>query len=446
MYENVVILVVIGLFLVFLALGQNIASLLLFFGILGIFLLDGWQSVGGFLENGPFFRVASYTLTTIPLYVIMSQFILHSGLIEDIFKIINKYTRGRSGILGSLTIVVGGLMGAVSGSGAATAATLGQVATPQLTKYGFPRDLAAAISASGGSLAGLIPPSIILILYGSITQTSIGQLFMGAVFPGIILVVVFIVFTQYLLIRYRRKNKHTEVSETAHKEVAATTFEDDLSTGRTIAVLAVGTIVFSIIFVGIYTGIFTPNEAGGIAAAVAFLTALLFKKVSWNFFKVTFSETIKVSGMILIIMIGAQIFGKFISLSLIPRKLMELLNPIMDQPVLIILILAVFYFLLFMFLETAAAIVMSVPVTFPIAMEIGLDPVWFGVFICIISVLGLLTPPVGVSTFMVASVAKVPAGRLFKITTLYAVAGMIVAGVLITAFPEIITWLPSQME
>lgn len=445
MYENLVILIVIGLFLIFLALGQNIASLLLFFGIFGIFLLDGWQSVGGFLENGPFYRVASYTLTTIPLYVIMSQFILHSGLIEDIFKIINKYTSGRSGVLGSLTIVIGGLMGAVSGSGAATAATIGQVATPQLTKYGYPKDLAAAISASGGSLAGLIPPSIILILYGSITQTSIGQLFMGAVIPGIILVGVFIVLTHYLLIKSRKKQANL-VQENTQKEVAATTSVDELSLGRTIVVLAVGAIVFTIIFVGIYTGFFTPNEAGGIAAAVAFLTALVFGKVNWNFLKVTFSETIKVSGMILIIMIGAQIFGKFISLSLIPRKLMALLEPILDQPVLIILILAIFYFILFMFLETAAAIVMSVPVTFPIATEIGLDPVWFGVFICIISVLGLLTPPVGVSTFMVASVTKQSAGHLFKLTTLYAVVGMVVVGILITAFPELITWLPSKME
>lgn len=440
MYENIVILIIIFLFLVLLALGQNIASLLLFFGIFGIFLLDGWQSVGGFLENGPFYRVASYTLTTIPLYIIMSQFILHSGLIEDIFKIINKYTKGKSGILGSLTIIIGGLMGAVSGSGAATAATLGQVATPQLTKYGYPKELAAAISASGGSLAGLIPPSIILILFGSMTQTSIGQLFMGAVIPGIILVLVFILFTQYLLNRYRKKSGFHDVKDNVIND------EEELSIPRMIAVIAVGTIVFSIIFVGIYAGIFTPNEAGGIAAAVAFLAALFFKKVNLNFFKVTFSETIKVSGMILMIMIGAQIFGKFISLSLIPRKLINLLEPILDQPYLIIFILAVFYFLLFMFLETAAAIVMSVPVTYPVAMAINLDPVWFGVFICIISVLGLLTPPVGVSTFMVASVTKVPIGPLFKLTTLYAVVGMIVIGILITIFPELITWLPSQMN
>ena len=442
MDANLVILIVGALFLIFLALGQNIASLLLFFGILGVFLLDGWGTIGGFMETGTFYRVASYTLTTIPLYIIMSQFILHSGLIEDIFKIINKYTRGRSGFLGTLTIVIGGLMGAVSGSGAATAATLGQVATPQLTKYGYPPYLAAAIAASGGSLAGLIPPSIILILYGSITQTSIGQLFMGAVFPGIILVAVFIFYTHYLLVKHRKKASTNEVQD-FHDRQAPT---EELTLGRTILVIAVGLIVFSVIFVGIYTGIFTPNEAGGIAAAIAFITAMIFRKVNWNFIKVTFSETIKTSGMILMIMIGAQIFSKFISLSLIPRKLIDLLEPILDKPILVIFILAVFYFILFMFLETAAAIVMSVPITYPIAMAINLDPIWFGVFICIISVLGLLTPPVGVSTYMVASVAKLKAGGLFKVTTKYAVVGMVISGILIVIFPGLITWLPSKME
>ena len=440
MDANLVILIVGALFLIFLALGQNIASLLLFFGILGVFLLDGWGTIGGFIETGTFYRVASYTLTTIPLYIIMSQFILHSGLIEDIFKIINKYTKGRSGFLGTLTIVIGGLMGAVSGSGAATAATLGQVATPQLTKYGYPPYLAAAIAASGGSLAGLIPPSIILILYGSITQVSIGQLFMGAVFPGIILVVVFIFYSHYLLVKHRKKASN-EVKD--FQGIQGST--EELTLGRTILVIAVGLIVFSVIFVGIYTGIFTPNEAGGIAAAIAFITALIFRKVNWNFIKVTFSETIKTSGMILMIMIGAQIFSKFISLSLIPRKLIDLLEPILDKPILVIFILAVFYFILFMFLETAAAIVMSVPITYPIAMAIHLDPIWFGVFICIISVLGLLTPPVGVSTYMVASVAKLNAGGLFKVTMKYAVVGTVISGILIVIFPELITWLPSKM-
>ncbi|MEK4131110.1 TRAP transporter large permease [Solibacillus sp. FSL W8-0474] len=443
MDENLVIIIIGVLFLIFLALGQNIASLLLFFGILGVFLLDGWGTIAGFMETGTFYRVASYTLTTIPLYIIMSQFILHSGLIEDMFKIINKYTKGRSGILGTLTIIIGGLMGAVSGSGAATAATLGQVATPQLTKYGYPPYLAAAIAASGGSLAGLIPPSIILILYGSITQTSIGQLFMGAVFPGIILVLVFILYTHYLLLKHRKSLNKDGINSS--KNVNPEEVEE-LGLGRTILVLGVGLVVFSVIFVGIYSGVFTPNEAGGIAAAIAFITALIFRKVNREFIRVTFSETIKTSGMILMIMIGAQIFSKFISLSLIPRKLITLLEPILDMPILIILILAIFYFILFMFLETAAAIVMSVPITFPVAMAINLDPIWFGVFICIISVLGLLTPPVGVSTFMVASVAKLKAGSLFRITTKYAIVGMVVAGILITIFPEIITWLPSKME
>ncbi|WP_158734745.1 TRAP transporter large permease [Alteribacillus sp. YIM 98480] len=437
MPENIVIILVLSLFFLFLIAGQHISTLLLTFGILGILLLDGPGSLSGFLLNDPFSTVASYTLTTVPLFVLMSQFILRSGIVQDMFKILFKLSRGSSGILGALTIVFGALMGAVAGSGTAAAATLGQVAVPELKKYGFHDELSGAIAASGGSLAGLIPPSILLIIYGSITQTSIGHLFMAAIIPGILIMLVFILCT-LLYFKLYLDYKDEQTITTVEKE--------SLRVGRVIVVAVVSLIIFSVIFIGIYAGVFTPTEAGGIGAFVGFLTALVFKKVNLEFMKLSFYETIKVTCMVFVIMIGAQIFGRFVSLSLLPRRLVEMLDPILGFPIFVIFLLIIFYFILFMFIESSAVILMTVPVTLPIIQAMGLDPIWFGVLVCLVSVLGLLTPPIGVSVFTVSAVTKIPIHRLFRFTTIYALIATIVVGGIITIFPELVTWLPSKMS
>jgi TRAP-type C4-dicarboxylate transport system permease large subunit len=191
--ENLIILIVVVLFLLLLLSGQYISSILLTVGLLGIFLLDGMEMLGGYLQSDPFYRVASYSLTTIPLYVLMAQFVLQAGIVQDFYSLVFKLSRGKSGLLGTLTILLGGLLGAVSGSGTATAASLGQVAVPELKKRGYSDELAGSIAASAGSLSGIIPPSIIIILYGVMTQKSIGELFIAAFIPGVLVMLVFII-------------------------------------------------------------------------------------------------------------------------------------------------------------------------------------------------------------------------------------------------------------
>ncbi|MCC5857838.1 MAG: TRAP transporter large permease subunit [Ectothiorhodospiraceae bacterium] len=425
-------------FALLMAAGLHIHSVLLGIGIVGLIYLEGFGIIAGFLRADPYSQMASYALTTIPLYVIMAQFILRAGIVQDAFAMVYKGSRGSPTALGSLTIAIGGFLGAVSGSGAATAASLGHVATPELRNYGFRSDLAGAIAASSGSLSGIIPPSIILILYGVITETPISLLFMGALIPGVMIMLVFIVC---VIVLHHRAGPAVRASDEAGPAKVR-----DISLFRMIVVSVVGLFMFGLIFGGIYLGFVTPTEAGAIGALGAFLVAGVLGRVNVDFVISSVKETALITGMITLILIGAAIFGRFVSFSLLPRKIIGLLEVLMQYPSLILIILAVLFFLLFMFIEGAAVILMTLPVVLPIIQQAGISVLWFGVFVSVICTLGLITPPVGLSVYAAASTSGVPAGRIFRVTTVMAIAVVVVVCGAMIAFPQLATWLPSTMS
>ena len=336
MNSLLVIGIVIAMMLILLVSGLYIHSVLLASGIIGLILLEGFGILPGLLGKEPFNRVASYTLTTIPLFVLMAQFILQSGLVQDIFYMVHKVSKGRNSLLGVLTLFIGGMLGAVSGSGTATAASLGQVAIPELRRHGYSAPLSGAIAAAGGSLSGIIPPSIILILYGVATETPVGKLFIGAFIPGILTMIVFILVMLVIFNMESKKSNAVErqkdnailIDSEKFKEKSvvetAVTMEEDkrekVSALRLVTVSIIGVVIMGVIFGGIYSGIFTPTEAGAVGSLVGLIAALILGKVNLQFFKSSLTETVKLTGMVMIIMIGAQIFGKFVSLSLLPRK------------------------------------------------------------------------------------------------------------------------------
>ncbi len=436
MVENIAIIVVLLLFTVLLLSGQFISSLLLTSGILGIYLIGGMSLLNGFIQSEPFSRVASYTLTTVPLYILMAQFIMQAGIVKDTYNLVYKLSKGKSSLLGVLTVFLGGLLGAVSGSGTATSAALGQVAVPELKKRGYPDGLAATLAAASGSLSAIIPPSVLLILYGVIAQISIGQLFAAAFIPGILLMIVFSIVT----IVYLRLSKMNVDYPRLEEE------EKDTPYSRYIIVMAAGLLIAVSIFGGIYTGKFTPTEAGAVGAFISLLVALVLGKVNKNFIITSMVETSKVTVMAMLIVIGATIFGRFISLSLIPRKIIELLGPLMESPILLLIIISIFYFFLFMFIEGVAVILMTVPIILPIIIAAGIDPIWFGILLAVICTIGMITPPVGISVYAVGGVSKIPIEKIFRTSTVFAIVAGIVVGGLLIAFPELATWLPSTME
>lgn len=431
------ILIAFCVFIILLMLGMNIGSVLLITGILGIFLVGDYSILINILQSDVFARVAGYTLTTIPLFILMSQFFIQAGIVKDLYAIVYNYSRGKSGILGSLTIILGAVLGSISGSGSAASAALGQVAIPELKKHGYKDDLSGAIAASAGALSGIIPPSIILILYGATTQTPVNKLFMGAVIPGILLTVSFILSALFYFNIQKKKNS-LEIDTSFQKK--------EIELRKYIVTLAASFIIMVIIFVGIYFGFFTATEAGAVGAFVSLLAVIALGKFNFQLMKNSIIETIKVSGMVMFIMIGAQIFARFISLSLLPNKLISFVEPILQNPIIIILILTLIYFVLFMLLEGAAVIVMTVPLTLPIILEANIDPIWFGVLVGLTCTIGLLTPPVGLSVFAVSSASKVPLEKIFKITMVFSLIATVITVFAMIVFPELATWLPNTMK
>ncbi len=441
MSSFVVIVAILTMLVVFLISGLYIHSVLFASGVIGLILLEGFSILPGLLGNEPFNRVASYTLTTIPLFVLMAQFILQSDIVKDIFYLVNKVSGKRNSVLGMLTLTIGGVLGAVSGSGTATAASLGQVAVPELRRHGYSAPLSGAIAAAGGSLSGIIPPSIILILYGVATETPVGQLFIGAIIPGILVMLVFIIV---MLVCFKMQKKEEEVNE----EIASTDeqAQDKVSALRLLVVSVVSLLIMVIIFGGIYSGVFTPTEAGAVGAFAGLIAAFILGKVNSTFIRNSVVETLKLTGMVMLIMIGAQIFGRFVSLSLLPRKLISMLDPIMDTPALVLIVISAVLFIMFMFIEGAAVILMSIPVLLPIITELQIDLLWFGVFVGIICTVGLITPPVGLSVYAVAGVSKIRLEPIFRIGMIFAVSVLVIVCGLMIAFPEIATFLPDSMD
>lgn len=428
---------IIALFLLFLLYGLHIHAVLLIMGIVGIVLLEGPSYITSFLQGDPYNVVSSYTLTTIPLFVIMAQFIVKSGIVRDMYTIIHKLSKGKSGLLGMLTVIMGALLGAVSGSTTGSSAALGKVAVPELTRHGFKDDVAGATVAAAGSLSGIIPPSIILILYGVVTETPIGTLFIAAVIPGVIMTLVIILIMFFLHYRHR---KDEDVGQKNNAEEAY-----KMTPLRMIIVMLVGLLIVVIIFGGIYTGVFTPTEAGAVGAFAGFLTALFFGKVNKTFFEDSFAETVKITSMVLLIMVTAKIFGRFITVSMLPRKLISVLEPLIDTPILILIIVSVIYFILFMFIEGGAVIIMATPVLLPLIQEMNIDLIWFGILISVICTIGLLSPPVGLSVFAVSGVTGISSERLFVKSMIFAVILAVVVCGLMIYFPSLVTWLPSLM-
>ena len=434
--ENIIIIISLVLFLYFLIAGQYISSLMFSIGILGIFLIGGMDLLSGFLQNEPFTRTASYALTTIPLYILMAQFVMQAGIVKDLYSLMYTISRGRPGPLGVMTILLGGLLGGVSGSGTATSAALGQIAVPELQKRGYPDHLAGTIAAAAGSLSAIIPPSVILILYGVVAQISIGSLFTAALIPGLLLMLVFSV----VAIFYLRMNRE------ALNAASKTFVSDNVPVSRYIVVTILGSLMGISIFGGIYLGIFSPTEAGAVGAFIALIMAALLGKLNLDFLRTSLVETTKITVMAMFIVIGASLFGRFISLSLIPRKIIDLLGPLLETPTLVIIIIMVFYFFLFMFIEGVAVILMTVPIITPILETISVDPLWFGIMLTVVCTVGMITPPVGISVYAVGGVSGIPIERLFKTSTVFAVVATVVVIGLLILFPGLVTWLPSQMR
>jgi C4-dicarboxylate transporter DctM subunit len=419
--------------LVLLFLRMPIGIVMSLVGFIGFAYLAGFDTALGLLRNVPYTTVASYGLSVVPLFVLMGSFCYYAGLSKDLYDTAHKWLGQLPGGLSMAT--VGGCAGfaAISGSSMATAITMGTVALPEMKRYNYHPALATGSIAAGGTIGILIPPSVTLVVFGIITEVSIGRLFLAGFIPGI-LEAVFYIITIYVVCKLRPKWGPPAPKTSLVQKI--------ISLKNTWAVLA----LFILVIGGIYWGIFSPTEAAGVGAFGAFVIALLRRKLGWQEFKQSLVETVGMTAMVFTILIGAMLLTYFMAISRLPNELATLIGGLQLNSYIILTGMLIFYVILGCIFDPIAMILLTIPIFFPLVTSMGFSPIWFGILIVRVIEIGLITPPVGLNVYIIKGVAKdVPMETIFKGIVPFLIADLLHV-VILVAFPSITLFLPGLMK
>lgn len=377
---------------------------------------------------------SSYGLTTIPLFVLMGQLAFNSGISRRLYDTANAYLGNTRGGLAMATVSACTGFGAVCGSSPATAATMATVGLPEMKRYGYADELATGSVASGGGLGMIMPPSVVLIVYGVLTEQSIGKLFVAGILPAVLVTILFII-TIYIWCTYAPElGPRGEKFTWKQKMASLTKLSETL-------------IVFVIVMGGLFTGIFTPTEAAAVGCFGVLLVSMIRRQLTWQAFVKSLYETLRVSCMVMMLIAGATLFGKFFAVTRIPFEIASWVGSL-DLPSFVIMgIIVLIYFFGGCFMDALALVMLTIPIFFPVVSSLGYDPIWFGIIIVMVTEMGVITPPVGINVYVVFGVARnvigeVPLESIFRgiLPFLIAVA---VGIVILMAFPQIILFLPN---
>ena len=402
-------------------------------GAVGIMWLKGFGAGLVVFGQAPYEWTSSYILSTIPLFVLMGQFAFQAGISTDLYRTAYKWMGKLPGGLALATMFACTGFAACTGSSLASAATMGTVAYPEMKRYNYSDRLSTGSIAVGGTLGILIPPSTMFIIYGIVTETSIGDLFIAGILPGLMLAAMFIL-TIYLQCRINPRLGPPAPETFTWKERIASL--SGIWGMATIFILVIG---------GLYAGIFAPSEAGAIGAFGALAVSLVRKKMSWRGFFAALKDTAKTTGFILFVFIGAMIFNMFISISALPRSCTELIVSIPASPMVILLIIVAFYLPLGMVIEGMSMILLTMPFVFPVITLLGFDPIWWGVLMVVLVEVSFISPPIGINLFVVQGITKVPLHDVV-IGVMPFVITFVIALALLIAFPQISLYLPNLMR
>lgn len=421
------------LFLLFmlLAIGMPVAFTLVFTGALGLYTVAGWNAMVGVLSTAPLSTAASYEMISVPLFILMAEFVIMSGVADNLFKAAATWVGRVPGGLGMATALAGAGFGAISGSSTAAAATLSSTTMPAMLKQGYEPKLAGGVVAISGTLAMLIPPSIALVLYGIIADVSISALLIGGVIPGFLVMLV-IMATVYVLVLINPKAAPGGRAYTMREKFGS--------------LKVVGAMLFLFMAVTgvIYTGVATPTEASGLGAFGAFLIALWERKVTIAGMKRALVHAAHASCMIIMIIVCAKIFGYFFTLTQSTQALVAWVSSLDVSRWVVIAMILFGYLVLGCLMDQVAILILTVPIVLPLVKALGFDPVWFGVIVIVMAEVGLVTPPVGLNVFVVARYAKRPLAEIFGGVWPHVFSHLLLVVVMV-AFPQIVLWLPSKM-
>jgi len=423
---------ILGILLLFLllALRMQIGFSMAVVGFIGFAVLNALKPSFSILGMEPFKIGATYSLSVIPLFILMGQFANSSRMGSEIYQTVYRWIGFLPGGLSMATIVACGGFAAISGSSLAAAATMGMVALPEMKRFKY---LATGCIAAGGTLGILIPPSTVMIIYGILTELPIAPLFIAGIAPGVLLTLLFILAV-FIMTKIKPKLGPPGPTFTLKEKI--------YSLKDTWSILT----LFLLVIGGLYTGWFTPTEAAGVGAFGAFVITIVKKKLTWLNLTESLSQTIRTTAMVFLILIGAHIFGYFLTISQIPDQLSILASDAGLNRYIVLAILILFYIVLGCFMEGLAIMVLTIPIVFPLILDMGFDPIWFGVIITLVMEMSLITPPVGINVFIISGIAKdVPMYTIFRGVLPFWVA-MLVLIILLILFPQLALFLPQTMS
>ena len=373
---------------------------------------------------------ADYNLTTIPLFVLMGQVAFHTGISRGLFHAAYHWLGWLPGGMAMSTVGACTAFGAICGSGPATSATIASVALPEMRRYGYDMQLATGCVAAGGGIGMLIPPSIVFIVYAILTEQSIGKLFIAGIGPGILVALLF------CLVIYVQCRMQPHYGPAGPGFTWRERFVSLRGVWETL-------LLFALVMGGMFAGYFTATEAAAIGAAGTLLIALGKRDLTWKKLGQCLNETIRTSCMVMTIVAGAIIFGKFLAVTQVPANLALWLSGLILPGWAIMTLIILFDLVGSCFLDALALDILTIPIFYPVVLALGYDLIWFGVMIVVVTMMGVITPPVGVCAYVVSGMARdVPLEKIFR-GSLPFLGALVLAAVLITVFPQIVTFLPS---
>ncbi len=426
-------LVGICILVLFFILRMPIAIAMGLVGFLGFAFVTSLDAALAILSKDFYAIFSSGSLVVLPMFVFMGVVISYTGISNRLYGTAYKFLGNLPGGLAIATIYACAAFGACCGSTAAGAATMGKVAIPEMRKYNYDISLATGAVASAGSLAILIPPSTILIIYGILTEESIGKLFVAGIFPGILLATLLAVITYIMCLRKPHLGPPAGEKISLKEKIISLT-----------GVIEVG-ILFCLVMGGLLIGWFTANEAGAIGAAGALIIGLVRRQLKWNDLVTSLAETAKITAMIFLIITGATLFGHFMAVTRVPFSLAEWLGTINLHPLVIMAFILLGYLIGGCFMDSLPLITLTVPILFPVIKKLGLDPIWFGVLIVLVTEMGVITPPVGINVYVLKGIfPDIALQTMFKGIAPYLI-GIILCAIIIMFFPQITTFLPKYV-
>jgi C4-dicarboxylate transporter, DctM subunit len=404
-----------------------------FVGLFGFSYVVNYSAGLSLLARDIWDVFSSYGLTVIPLFVFMGQIAFHAGISRRLYDSAYVLMGHRKGGLAMATVAACAGFAAISGSTNATAATMATVTLPEMKRYNYDMGLATGTVAAAGSLGILIPPSVIFIVYGILTEQSIGKLFAAGILPGILLSFLFLLTI------------HIQV--TRNPSLAPPGPQTDLKEKiKSFAGVLETLVIFGLVMGGIFFGFFTPTEAAAVGAFLTLMIAVCRRQLTWDGFVQSLADTTRISCMVMVIVTGATIFGHFMAITRVPFELAGWVAGLPLPRSAVMMVIVLIYLFGGCFMDALAMVMLTIPIFFPVSQALGFDPIWFGVVIVLITEMGVITPPVGVNVYVVYGVAKdVPLEVIFK-GVLPMVLALLVCNIILLLFPQIALFLPGLMR